>query len=260
MVGVPAIREVPRFCVERNSVARTKMMSRAWELLRGKPGGTILDVGSGDSRMWEEFLDAMPNVEYYGVEPFAGAVDRAKTRLPKHADRIKVGRGEEISSLFDRRFDVVVSRSVLEHVVRRADFIDAVSSAVEPDGVILLTWGDEHFHQGLLTDIRNFASQWLARFGNDRYYAAPVDEMMAMADIGRNGMVVREKAQLNIGHVKAAHKLMTNPEARDVCMLQWMALEESLNRYMADRDYLSRVANETWLEIAYPEPGSVDEM
>jgi SAM-dependent methyltransferase len=255
MVGVPAIREVPRFCIERNSVARTKMMSRAWELLRSKEVGAILDVGSGDSRMWERFLDGMPSVEYYGVEPFAGAVNRARTRLPKHADRIKVGRGEEIGSLFSRRFDVVVSRSVLEHVVRRSEFIDAISSAVEPDGVILMTWGGGHFRQGFKTDIRNFASQALARLGYDRYYASPVDEAKAMADIGRNGMVVRERAQLNIEQVKGAHKLMANPETRDVCMLQWQSLEESLNRYMADKDYLSRMASETFLEIAYPESG-----
>jgi hypothetical protein len=44
MVGVPAVRDVPRFCAERNSVARTKMMSRAWELLRDGPAGTILDM------------------------------------------------------------------------------------------------------------------------------------------------------------------------------------------------------------------------
>jgi SAM-dependent methyltransferase len=253
MIGAPAVQDVPRFCVERNGVARTKMMSRAWELLRDNPGGTILDVGCGDSRMWEGFLEAMPGVEYYGVEPFAGAVDRARARLPKHADRIKVGRGEKIGGLFGRRFDVVVSRSVLEHVVRRADFINAISSVVEPDGVILMTWGGGHFRQGFKTDIRNFASQALARLGYDRYYASPVDEAKAMADIGRNGMVVRERAQLNIEQVKAAHKLMTNPESRDVCMLLWLALEESLHRDVADKKYLSRMASETYLEIAYPE-------
>jgi len=255
MVGVSAVPDVPRFCVERNSVARTKMMSRAWEVLRNKGGGTILDVGSGDSRMWEGFLDGMPDVEYYGVEPFAGAVDRARARLSKHADRIKVGRGEEIESLFGGKFDVVVSRSVFEHVVRRQDFIDAISSAVEPDGVILMTWAGGHFRQGFKTDIRNLASQVLARLGYDRHYASPVDEVKAMADIKRNGMVVRERAQLNIEQVKAAHKLITNPETRDIAMLQWVTLEESLNRYMADTDYLSRMAFETYLEIAHPESG-----
>ena len=95
----------------------------------------------------------------------------------------------------------------------------------------------------------------LARLGYDRHYASPVDEVKAMADIKRNGMVVRERAQLNIEQVKAAHKLITNPETRDIAMLQWVTLEESLNRYMADTDYLSRMAFETYLEIAHPESG-----
>jgi hypothetical protein len=144
---------------------------------------------------------------------------------------------------------------VLEHVVRQGQFVDAISSAVEPDGVILMTWGGGHFRQGFKTDIRNFASQVLARLGYDRYYASPVNEAKAMADIDRNGLVVRERAQLNIYQVKAAHKLMTSPETRDVCMLQWLALEESLNRNMIDPEYLSRMASETYLEIAYPESG-----
>lgn len=251
MVSVSSAESVPRFCVERNSVARTKMMIRTWELLRDRTAAAILDVGCGDSSMWVDFLEGMPHVDYYGVEPSSSSAARARARLPRHADRIKVGRGEDIGELFDRKFDVLVSRSVLEHVVHRARFIEAISSALEPGGVILMTWGNGHFRQGWLTDLRNVVSQGLAIVGNDKYYAAAVAEREVIEVLGRNGMLVEQRAFLNIDQVKFAHKLVSNRQNRDECMLRWLSLEEGLNNYMDDDGYLGRIAYETYMEITH---------
>jgi SAM-dependent methyltransferase len=224
------------------------MLIRAWQVL-GERGGRMLDVGGGDGRMWVDFLANVPSVQYHSVEPFVAVVESARKALPEHAESIRVGRGEDIVELFDGEFDLIVSRSVLEHVVKREVFIRAMCSALAPGGLLLLTWGRGHFKEGLLTDIRNLASQALALGGVDRFYAAPVSEDALLDQLDRNGMQVVERMGTMLPDVKAAHKLISDSELRDSCTLRWLALEESLNGAIEDERFLRQVPNEVYVEI-----------
>jgi hypothetical protein len=76
------------------------MMSRPLELLRDRPTGSILNVGSGNVSMWAEFLKGIPSVQYFKIGLSAGAGVEARTHLRKRdAAMLRwMAQGERLSS------------------------------------------------------------------------------------------------------------------------------------------------------------------
>lgn len=249
--------EYPSVCIERNSIVRTKMMRRVWDLISDRPV-TILDVGCGRCEMWPEFLAAAPQATFYGIDPRRSAVERARGLLPRFRDNLIVGRGEEIPQIFGRSFDIIVSRAVLEHVVRRSAFLNALVDVLAPVGTLIFTYGSQHFKGGLREDLRNLASQIMARLNYDRHYARAVDEEECRAILKRRGMTIVERQYLSLIQVKQAHKGVRE-DARRPLLLAWLELEESLNRCTMDPESLRQLTDETYFEIRHGLGRSQDE-
>jgi SAM-dependent methyltransferase len=241
------VTDVPDYCIERNSIVKTKMLIRIWQEAQAGPL-RLLDVGCGDAEWLVPLLDSVESIAYHGIEPQGHLVDRARANLPRFASNIRVGLGEDIAAEFGQTFGLVISRAALEHVYYREAFLGQVCDAAAPGGSLLLTYGSNHFKQGLRTDLRNLASKLVACVATKRYYTAPVDEAALVSALERSGLTLQERKYYSLDEVKAAHKLVADPAESRGALLDWLALEERLNEGAGDGLGMRRMTNEAYFD------------
>ena len=240
-------RDLPDFCIERNSIVKTKILSRLWNLGQASTIN-VLDVGCGNADWLRPLLNNMPSINYFGIEPSNSLVLNAQANLPKHAHQIFQGRGEDLSSMFDFQFDVVVTRAVFEHVYKRAKFIHSLSKVLLPQGTLLFSYGTNHFKEGSITDARNFVSKILAILGYDRYYAFPVNKSQLKNSLVTNGFNILDEKSYSLDDIKMAHKLISDDQISKDLLLNWLSLEDEININSSDSQMLEKLTNEMFFE------------
>jgi SAM-dependent methyltransferase len=191
-----------------------------------KAGGElrIVDLGCGTGSNFVELLRRRPGVSYVGVEPSSAAAVEARRLLPD---------AEVVNApAYDVRVEpahAVVSFSVLEHVVQRARYLEALRANLRPDGRVYLNYDSGHFVADV--DLRErakaLASQVLARVGSESRYRARVREEEFRSLAAGAGLRVVEDKVFNTD-LKRLYPLV--PEARrQEFMDRWLAYELELN-------------------------------
>jgi len=184
----------------------------------------IVDLGCGTGSNFVELLRRRPNVHYVGVEPSRGAAEEARRLLP----------GAEIvnAPAYDVRVEpahAVVSFSVLEHVVQRARYFEAVRANVRPNGRVYLNYDSGHFvaDADLRERAKAAASRVLARVGAESRYRARVREEEFRALVATAGLRVADDKVFNTD-LKRLYPLVPE-ERRNAFMERWLAYELDLN-------------------------------
>ena len=197
----------------------------------------ILDLGCGTGANFVELLRRRPNVTYVGVEPSRAAAEEARLLLP----------GAEILNepAYDVRVEpahAVVSFSVLEHVVDRPRYFEAVRANLRPDGRVYLNYDSGHFvaDADLGERVKALGSQVLARLGSESRYRARVREDELSALIGGAGLRVVEAKSFNTD-LKRLYPFVPQ-KSRASFMERWLAFELELNELGIEyRDELASV-------------------
>jgi SAM-dependent methyltransferase len=184
----------------------------------------ILDLGCGDGRNFVELVRRRSNVRYVGVEPSRAAAGAAQATLPS-AEIIN-------APAYDIRLepaDAVVSFSVLEHVVDRERYMQAVAENLTPGGRVYLNYDSGHFHAdaNLGERARALAGRLLARFGNEAHYRDPVRDDAFQVLLERASLRVLDDKGFNTD-LKVAYRSVP-AQLRDVFMESWLAFELELN-------------------------------
>jgi trans-aconitate methyltransferase len=184
----------------------------------------IVDLGCGSGSNFVELLRRRPNVRFVGVEPSGPAAEEARSTLPQ-AEILN-------QTAYDVRVEpahAVVSFSVLEHVVQRARYLDAVRANLRPDGRVYLNYDSGHFvaDANLAERAKALASHALARIGSESRYRARVreDEFRTLVDDA--GLHVVDDKVFNTD-VKRLFPLVPEDQ-RDAFMERWLAFELGLN-------------------------------
>lgn len=163
-------------------------------------------------------------MRYVGVEPSRSAAEEARRTL----------RGAEIidAPAYDIRIEpahAVVSFSVLEHVVQRRRYMEAVRANVREDGRVYLNYDSGHFvaDANLAERAKAFASQVLARLGSESRYRGPVreEEFGALLDAVALGIVDDKVFNTDL---KRLFRLVPD-DHRTTFMERWLAFELELN-------------------------------
>ena len=247
------LSDYPEFCVWENSIVRTKMLSMVWSLT-GNREVAILDVGCGAARMWKPLLENMPNVSLYGFDPGKNSIAMAKNDLKGLRANFCQGGVASIDTVFPevQAFDFIVSHSVLEHVVPRHLYFSAIANRLASDGTALISWGSDHFRQGLRTDLRNYISQLLAMVGVERYYAREVDEQWARKEIVKAGLEINTLHHYSLVELKKLFKLAPE-ESKTQIFQSWIRIEEEFNRGSREGASFSCKMDETFAVVTKKE-------
>jgi SAM-dependent methyltransferase len=184
----------------------------------------IVDLGCGTGANFVELLRRRPNVAYVGVEPSQAAAAEARRLLPDAQIIAAPAYGVRVEPA-----DAVVSFSVLEHVVQRGRYFEALRANLRDDGRVYLNYDSGHFVADV--DLRErakaLASQALARIGSESRYRARVreDEFRSLAAAA--GLRTAEDKVFNTD-LKRLYPLVPEPR-REEFMERWLAYELELN-------------------------------
>ncbi len=184
----------------------------------------IVDLGCGTGSNFAELLRRRPNLRYVGVEPSPAAAEEARRALPD-AEIIN-------APAYDVRVEAahaVVSFSVLEHVVQRSRYMEAVRANVRPDGRVYLNYDSGHFvaDADFVERAKALGSRVLALLGSESRYRARVREDEFRTLVDNAGLRVVEDKVFNTD-LKRLFPLVAE-ERRDAFMDRWLAFELELN-------------------------------
>ena len=197
----------------------------------------VVDLGCGDGSNFCELLQRRRNVRYIGVEPLRGPAEQAHRTLP----------GAEIinTPAYDVRVEpahAVVSFSVLEHVVDRRRYFEAIRANLRRDGRVYLNYDSGHFvaDVDLVERAKALASHALARIGSESRYRRRVTGTETRELIEHSGLRVVDDKVFNTD-LKRLLPLI-GPESHESFMQRWLAFELELNDLgLAYRDELDSV-------------------
>jgi SAM-dependent methyltransferase len=202
----------------------------------------IVDLGCGNGSNFRELLRRRPSIHYVGVEPLHGAAEEARRMLP----------GAEIinAPAYDVRVEpahAVVSFSVLEHVVDRPRYFEAIRANLRRDGRVYLNYDSGHFvaDADLLERAKALASRVLARLGSESRYRRRVSATEFRALVEPNRLLVVDDKVFNTD-VKRLLPLV-GAESRESFTERWLAFELGLNElglaYREELDAVFRTRN-----------------
>jgi SAM-dependent methyltransferase len=184
----------------------------------------ILDLGCGTGFNFVELLRRRPNVRYVGVEPSPRTAEQARRTLTSAEILNQTASGLRIEPA-----DIVVSFSVLEHVVDRARYFESIRANLGPRGRVYLNYDSGHFvaDANVIERAKTSASHVLARIGSESRYRARVRDDEFRALVAEAGLDIVEDKVFNTD-VKRLYPLVPE-QRRDVFMEQWLAFELQLN-------------------------------
>jgi trans-aconitate methyltransferase len=176
-----------------------------------------------------ELLRERPNVTYVGVEPSRAAADEARRLLPD-AEIIN-------AAAYDIRVEpahAVVSFSVLEHVVDRSRYLEAIRANLREDGRAYVNYDSGHFvaDADLAERTKGLASRVLARFGSESRYRKRVSAQEFRDLVADTGLRIADDKVFNTDLKRLLPFVDT--ERRDAFMERWLAFELELNELGLD--------------------------
>lgn len=183
----------------------------------------ILDLGCGTGSAFVDLL-RRPNVRYVGIEPLRAAAEEARRNLPgaEIVNRTAYGLSVEPAH-------AVVSFSVLEHVVDRPRYFEAVRANLRPDGRVYLNYDSGHFvaDADVLERAKTLASHALARFGSESRYRARVTSEEFDSLVAGAGLRIADDKVFNTD-LKRLFPLLPE-EHRAAFLERWLDFELGLN-------------------------------
>ena len=127
----------------RGNSAKSYCCALIDSLAAENPALSILDLGCGDGTQLLPMLRRHPGIRYVGVEPSGRSAAAARRLLEPLGAQIVHCKAEDYRGA--ESADCIVSFSVLEHVVNRIGYMQAVSGNLASTGLALINYDSGHF-------------------------------------------------------------------------------------------------------------------
>jgi SAM-dependent methyltransferase len=219
------------------NAAKTAVIDDILARTASAPAVTVFDYGCGDGGDWPRILADHARLRLIGYEPYAPSAQRARERLSDRSAQILSG--DDIVRL-DVSADYIVSFSVFEHVVHRADFLRHAKRILAQEGWFYLNYDDGHFRN--LLDVsrpatwlpalrawgRTALSAPLAMLGKTSHYQRRVDAADAHRLVSEAGFAIERIQYQNLACLKDLAKSIPEPVQQNYAAW-WLEIEASLN-------------------------------
>lgn len=222
-----------RRAVEALTVGNTaKLYCLNWidRFVTGRTGVvTILDLGCGEALNFQKLLERHPHVQYVGVEPDRDACLKAQRHLDGLPATFVNAPASGVEQRLQRKFDIVVSFSVLEHVYGRREYLRAAARCLEAEGHVLMNYDLGHFVTAtMLNRFRSVVRAALARLGMEQYYLAVVDGQEVSRILHQVGLRCIDQKFFNVYALKEIMKIVPESDRPDY-MDRWLSFELEVN-------------------------------
>ncbi len=140
------------------AITRVRIVGEAIEKIiksRSKPI-RVLDVGCGNGWILAEIERRFHNkVELFGIEPSECGASNASRRVPS----ANVVSGTLATVTYTKKFDLVVTSEVIEHVEDQRSFAEEIAAVLKHDGTLVLTTPNGAFLEGYFENNPEFTPQ-----------------------------------------------------------------------------------------------------
>jgi SAM-dependent methyltransferase len=170
----------------------------------GKNKFSVLDVGCGDGFILDRIKDVFPDSRTFGVEPNSGAAKYASRR-----HNIFEGLIEEYQS--SKKFDLIVSSHVVEHVEDPVGFLKKLNTFLKDDGVMIIDTPNIDCFQSKL-----FGRNWGGIHAPRHWTLFSIKTMTKLANKSGLKVVANHQLPINIYWIWSVHSwLYEKPKLRD---------------------------------------------
>jgi len=194
-------------------------MRRMTEWLKDNPRARILELGSGESRLFLPLLEQYPHLSYVGIEPNHYQAAQAKMLLEPYPQALILEQLGYSGFENERRFDIVISLSVLEHVKDLQKFLVFSANCLKSGGRLVHLYDLGHaLHPFSLMEkfyVWFCQNNFFSRFIPETKYCGYVAEAGAVKILNDNGVTIKTVTYHNNPQfVSFIKKLDNSPSAR----------------------------------------------
>lgn len=221
---------------KQNNLAAVYILNYLQKCLKSSKNISILDIGCGRCEYWIEFLKNNPHVIFHGIDINKKSIEKARLNLPQFSHQIFELNCRDLNKLNGKYFDVIISKSALEHIYDKETFLKQVFHLMHKKTQFLISWDYGHFRTGNpYTNLMNRLSQLLARFGLEKNYNCEVDLEQIKKTTSEMGFELCDEKYFNIPNLKGLMKSFRDNEK----MIQmWFDFELEMNRIAYNKDPL----------------------
>jgi ubiquinone/menaquinone biosynthesis C-methylase UbiE len=125
------------FCQSPPWRAFTRRLVLPWALQGVRPGGHVVEIGSGSGTMAAEILDAFPDIHLTATDIDPAMVRDGEVRLARFGERAGAREASATELPFaDESFDIVLSFIMLHHVVDWQRALGEALRVLRPGGTL----------------------------------------------------------------------------------------------------------------------------
>jgi 2-polyprenyl-3-methyl-5-hydroxy-6-metoxy-1,4-benzoquinol methylase len=214
------------------NTAKLYCLDRIDELAAASEALRIVDLGCGRAANFAELLRRRPHVSYVGVDADPNACASARATLAGLRAEILQ---DDAATVRVGPADVVVSFSVLEHVHKRAAYLESVGANLAREGRVFLNYDAGHFVSSSPRErAKSAAGRLLARLGRPHLYQTFVREAEFRSLAAAAGLEIVEAKSFNTGLKEAYTSVPQTSRTRFMAI--WLDAELRLNELGIEYD------------------------
>jgi len=218
------------------------VIERLKEIIAKKDKVVILDVGCGNLNLWIDAGFDFNKLVIHGIDIDNKSLESARSNaenIAKDTFHIYQAKINEAPSLFNFKFDIVVSTQVLEHLRDLKSSFRAIRAVMKDDSIGLFTL-DSGYYKPRMSVVGkgiSYLYRLKRRFGN-RFYIRPLKEDMLRDNLNAARLELIDIKYYALDPLKYIHNHVLRPDMQDEFALIWKRLEDLLNK---DKNAVERV-------------------
>jgi len=195
---------------------------------------TILDAGCGDLNLWVDSGIDLTNVTVHGFDRSEKALEKAKEnakKISKDCFNFYNSTVDNFPSLFDFKFDLVVSTNVLEHLRNVPSFFSNIRKVVSDNSIGLFVCDSAHFQSRKRFSKKSIDSIYkIKRQYVDDFFLKPLSDKDIQSSLQKSKFELVLLEYYCIDPVKFIHNHIVDSIDKDTIMDKWYGLEKLLNQ------------------------------